>query len=144
MKRLLLFAALLAATMSGAFAYDFSYTYQGKTLYYTITSSSQHRVSVVNPTNGNYFSYVTGDVVIPDSVEYNSTTYAVISIGTSAFKNCTGLTSITIPTTVTSIECYAFQECIGLTSITIPSSVTSINERTFYGCSGLTTPNTYW
>lgn len=51
---------------------------------------------------------------------------SVISIGNSAFYDCTGLTSISIPNSVTSIGDYAFYGCSGLTSITIPNSVTSI------------------
>jgi hypothetical protein len=39
---------------------------------------------------------------------------------------------------VVSIENYAFNRCFGLTSISIPSSVTSIGERVFNGCSGIT------
>jgi hypothetical protein len=39
---------------------------------------------------------------------------------------------------VTSIGDYAFEDCTGLTSVTIPNSVTSIRYRAFYGCTGLT------
>ncbi len=72
------------------------------------------------------------------------------NIDNSAFSGCTGLTSITIPDSVTNIGDSAFSGCTGLTSITIPDSVTSIGERTipdsvtsigeraFSGCTGLT------
>ena len=63
---------------------------------------------------------------------------SVTSIGGSAFRGCTGLTSITIPDSVTSIGERAFSGCSGLTSITIPNSVTSIGNSAFYGCTGLT------
>ena len=63
---------------------------------------------------------------------------SVTSIGGSAFRDCSGLTSITIPNSVTSIASSAFYGCSGLTSITIPNSVTSIDSYAFYGCSGLT------
>ena len=59
-------------------------------------------------------------------------------IANNAFSNCTGLTSITIPDSVTSIGGYAFSGCTGLTSITIPDSVTSIDYDAFSGCTGLT------
>ena len=62
----------------------------------------------------------------------------VTSIGNSAFSGCSGLTSLTIPSGVTSISSYAFYGCSGLTSLTIPSGVTSISDCAFSGCSGLT------
>ena len=62
----------------------------------------------------------------------------VTSIGNDAFTGCSGLTSLTIPSGVTSIGDEAFEGCSGLTSLTIPSSVTSIGDFAFKGCSGLT------
>ena len=62
---------------------------------------------------------------------------SVTSIGYSAFRGCSGLTSVTIGNNVTSIGALAFYDCGGLTSVTIGNSVTSIGEWAFYGCSGL-------
>lgn len=59
-------------------------------------------------------------------------------VGKYAFKDCSNLTSITIPNSVTSIDDGAFWGCSGLTSITIPNSVTYIDGSAFWGCSGLT------
>ena len=59
-------------------------------------------------------------------------------IGAYAFKNCSDLTSLTLPSSVTRIGDYAFYNCSGLTSLTLPSSVTSIGEFAFGYCSGLT------
>ena len=59
-------------------------------------------------------------------------------IGRSAFYDCTGLTSVTIPAGVTSIGEQAFQNCTGFTSVTIPASVTSIGSYVFQNCTGLT------
>ena len=83
------------------------------------------------------YSYLTA-INIPESVEYNSVTYSVTSIGSNAFESCTGLTSITIPNSVTSIGKLAFDGCSGLTSVTIGNSVTSIGYAAFAYCSGLT------
>ena len=65
-----------------------------------------------------------GDVVIPESVEYEGVTCRVTSIGNKAFGDCRSLTSVTIGNSVTSIDGSAFQECSSLTSIIIPNSVT--------------------
>ena len=53
------------------------------------------------------------------------------------FSGCSGLTNVTIPSSVTSIGDSAFSGCSGLTSVTIPSSVTSIGNSAFSGCSGM-------
>ena len=68
---------------------------------------------------------------------------SVTSIGNQAFSGCSGLTSLTIPSGVTSIGEAAFSGCCGLTSLTIPSSVTSIDHNAFSGCSGLTSIYVY-
>ena len=63
---------------------------------------------------------------------------SVTSIGSSAFRGCSSLTSVTIPDSVTSIGSSAFRDCSGLTSVIIGNSVTSIDDSAFIGCSGLT------
>ena len=59
-------------------------------------------------------------------------------IGDSAFRDCTSLTSITIPNSVTSIGKSAFSGCNSLISVTIPDSVTSIGRQAFASCNSLT------
>ena len=81
-----------------------------------------------------------GDFVFYDCSGLTSLTIpsGVTSIGDFAFSGCSGLTSLTIPSSVTEIGDWAFDGCSGLTSLTLPSSVTSIGDWAFHGCSGLT------
>lgn len=77
-------------------------------------------------------------------IKYNGGVYTSNDkLGYAAFSDCSGLTSLTIPSSVTSIGEYAFNGCSGLTSFTIPSSVTSIGWGAFCGCSGLTSIYVY-
>ena len=59
-------------------------------------------------------------------------------LGTHAFYGCRGLTSLTLPSGLTSIGSWAFTGCSSLTSLSLPSGLTSIGDQAFYGCSGLT------
>ena len=80
--------------------------------------------------------------LVADIVIYEGTT----SIGNSAFYNCQNITSITFPTTLTTIQGStnnnddgAFENCTSLTAITIPKSVKDVYGNTFFGCSALET-----
>ena len=75
-----------------------------------------------------------GEIVIPESIVVNEETYTVKEIEEKAFYECDGLTSVTIPSSVTSIGDFAFHDCSGLTSVTIPNSVTRIEFGTFSDC----------
>ena len=101
-------------------------------IYYNLVTKIKSAEVTSNP---NEYS---GDVVIPDTVEYNGVQYSVTSIGSFAFSECIGLTSVTIGNSVTNIGDCTFQGCSGLTSVTIGNSVTTIGEHAFYICTGLT------
>ena len=83
-------------------------------------------------------------VIIPEKITYGGKRYYVESIGESAFMYCSGLTSVTIPNSVTNIGDCAFEYCTYLPSITIPNSVVNIGDHAFSGCtmlSSITIPN---
>lgn len=75
-------------------------------------------------------SLVKGNVVIPSEVDG----VKVTKIKFGAFRDCTELTGITIPDTVTYIGMGSFSGCTSLESLTIPSSVTTIKYAAFQGC----------
>ena len=76
-----------------------------------------------------YNGELAGEYVIADGTKY---------IADNVFHNCSGLTSIEIPNSVTIIGNYAFAYCTGLKSVRMGNGITSIGERAFYNCSGLT------
>ena len=128
-----LFTLLLAvaASVGTMFAWDYERVQIGD-LYYNLDATNQTaEVTYKSYTNYEYnegWGITTAN--IPASVTYNSVSYSVTSIN-EAFCECTSLTYVTIPNSVTSIGDYAFCECTSLTSVTIPNSVTSIGDYAF-------------
>ena len=62
----------------------------------------------------------------------------VTTLGNYVFQGCSRLTSLTLPAGITRIGKGAFWGCSGLTSLNLPAGITSIDYGTFWGCSGLT------
>ena len=60
-----------------------------------------------------------GDVAIPATIALDGTEYPVTAIEAAAFRECTSLTSVTIPPTVTTVGEYAFAGCTSLDSVAI-------------------------
>ncbi|MBQ9670338.1 MAG: leucine-rich repeat protein [Prevotella sp.] len=80
-----------------------------------------------------YGEKYSGDIIIPETVDYDGKTYSVTNIGDYAFEYCSGLTSVTIGNSVSSIGNDAFAYCTGLTSvISLIEEPFEINENTFY------------
>ena len=134
---------LFAFAPARAFAYDFfkliGTSNHWNYVFFTITDAANHYVSVTQPDSyPQGYEEPYGELVIPSTVTHNGATYTVTSIGNWAFRDCSGLTSVTIPNSVTSIGDLAFTDCTGMTLVTIGNSVTSIGRAAFDGCSGLT------
>lgn len=116
-----------------------------------ITSNGTYNAS---SDNADGYSSVTVDVASENNAKFGNTPQSftvtsnltsidipsgVTSIGTNAFQNFNKLASVDIPSSVTSIGNYAFASCTSLTSIDIPSGVTSIGSNAFQDCTNLTT-----
>ena len=146
MKRVVLFLSCLLAATSSLWAAYINYDFYaecgtGQMLYYKINADD---TSVIVCSQYAYLApyydvYPSGDITIPAEVEFNEKTYVVTAIGSNAFRNCSGLTSVTIPNTITVIDAYAFGFCSALESIEIPTSVTVLYSNCFYNCTNLAT-----
>ena len=171
--------AVLMALVTGGFAqtptFDFSAVCEsGQTLYYQISDISNFEIAIIAPDlSSGYPAWIThnkptGDLIIPDSVEYEGNTYTVVSLLERAFMYCTELTSVVVPNSVTLIgerafsydselvsailpsrltviEGLTFTSCHSLVSVTLPDSLTTIKGKAFQSCESLpsiTFPNT--
>lgn len=94
-------------------------------LYYNLDDDNQTAEVTTNPDT------YSGDIIIPSSLEYGTLTYSVTSIGVNAFRNCNGVTNVTIPNSVTNIAKKAFQNCTSLTAVTLPEGLTRIGAYAF-------------
>ena len=142
----LLLALLLAMLPQVASAYDFMV--DGLCYNKNVDGTSVTVTYEGTGADGYGYSNLNGDLVIPPSVTYDGTTYSVTKIGDTAFRNCTGLTSIVVengnPKYDSRNSCNAIIETesntliVGCNSTIIPNSVTTIGNYAFSGCSGLT------
>ena len=106
---------------------------------YAIVNNIRYALKEGAATVTNQLVSLSGDIVIPTSVEYKGIIYFITSIGDSAFEGCSGLMSVSFDknSQLTSIRDSAFYGCNGLTSIEIPSGVTDIAYNSFYDCESL-------
>ena len=77
-----------------------------------------------------------GDISIPESVTYKRVTYTVTEIGGWTFDDCRNITSVKLPSTITSIGERAFSNS-NIKSITLPKSLKRIGKDAFGSCSYL-------
>ncbi|WP_308231950.1 leucine-rich repeat domain-containing protein [uncultured Prevotella sp.] len=132
LKSLVLLVAFAILATSNTYAQASFETIDG--LRYLIDSDAKTAMLTVN--NGEKYS---GYIVVPEKVKASDgVEYPVTAFAANTFKECKGLKSISIPSSVTSLGNSCFEYCSGLTSITIPSSVISLGNDCFLECSGLT------
>ena len=156
MKKIFAIALLMALAMNG-FAQQLHYHFSevvesGQTLYFLKRDYAPQEVWVTYPcfrdyyANGDHittyyygFDKPVGDMVIPSTVTHNDTVYTVTRIDFSAFYDCSDITSVVFPNTLTFIGQRAFLDCHGITGeVVIPDSVTIIGVNAFFYCDGIT------
>jgi hypothetical protein len=127
----------------------FGAAYDSELIEGAFLSDSTQIKEIALPGNITYISYKSSYNSDTQSWEYfypfncSSVTSIILpeslsKIGYRAFYNCSSLSNIKIPESVTSIGSWAFGNCSSLTSINIPEGVTSIESCVFYRCSSLT------
>ena len=176
MKKLIIIVILFIGFAVNGLAYDFTAVCEsGQTLYYNVLSESEKTVELTYAEHwdAGYYQWYTyyygvtapsGDLVIPEKVQYNGEEYTVIKVGDDAFHAC-NLYSVVFPNSILSIgenafasdsqmgvsimgELHlpdnlqtigygAFQWNTALTAVYIPNSVRSIGSWCFYTCIGL-------
>ena len=142
MKQIAIFLIVLLSMVGiKAYAYDFAVeNTDGVTIYYRyINDGKDLEVTYFyDSKNPNYTKHYSGNVVIPEDVTYMNRTRKVTCIGEKAFSDCSTLTSVTIPNSVSRIKYQAFEGCNALTTFTIPNGVVLIESKVFHNCSSLT------
>lgn len=163
MKYIVLFILLITFELSAMSPQSldpqlqFQYTYEGTTLSYVVTQNIYPYKCGVEKAS----TELEGNIIIPETVNYDGNEFEVGSIEHSAFHNCIYLTSVTMPNTITyicweaffqswnlksvvlsealtNIQRYAFYDCWGLETISIPQSIKVIEEGAFQNCRNLT------
>lgn len=144
MKRLLYTLVASILCFVSAYAYDFSAVCESRqTIYYKIISDTvPYSVWISSEEQYHPYNthYISGNLIIPESVTHNDTTYSVTGIDKNAFYDCSFLLSVVIPNSVTYIGDFAFYGCTRLRSIELPNSVTNIGDCVFRMCTSIPEP----
>ena len=101
-------AAVLLLGATTAMTHDF----EVDGIFYNTSGNNTASVTYKGDSWYAYANEYSGAVTIPTEVTYEGTTYSVTSIGNNAFLECSGLTSVVIPNSITSIGYLAFYSCI--------------------------------
>ena len=115
----ILLTMLMSMTGAKAFAHDIeAKNADNVTIYYVwINNNTELSVNYRGSSYSSYSNEYTGNVVIPKSVTYNGNTYPVTSIYGSAFRSCSSLQKLELPSTLDSIGNEAFTYTNSLSSV---------------------------
>ena len=117
-----------------SFGTAFTINYSPYTLNYTIITITPTNTVALTGSSGSVANW---SLTIPSTVTYNSVTYTVTKVESTAFLSNTNLVSCIIPNSVNNLGTSIFQDSTNLASVTIPSGVKSIPSQIFMNCSAL-------
>ena len=130
-----LFSTILLIASTSVSAHDFEANNNGTPIYFNLREGGKAvEVTFRGSQPQDVINEYKGEVVIPNAITFDGTTYPVTGIGEAAFMGCTELVTIHIPSSVTSLGANAFYDCKRLTSVyyNLPAEeVTSISEEVF-------------
>lgn len=114
-------------------ARDFTYTYEGQTLTYTVLDEDARTCQIAKMKN------ISGTLIIPATVSDGTGEFTVVSLVNGAFYLNKNLNSVVLPNTITKIPLQAFNACSALSSVKLGDSVTTIGPASFSDCTSLRT-----
>ena len=130
MKKLTLFALLIAFSCINTYAHlteikGIFYRFSGSEAIVTYKSFEYGNEEGGTDMDGpdEFSNEYSGKIVIPQSVKYKGRTYRVTMIDDCAFYDCSGVTSVTLPNSITYIGNGAFSDCTNLSNITVGNAV---------------------
>ena len=132
MKVLLSLLVFSLVSISPLFAKTGTFTDDGVLYTYEYTEDEEGDIKSVSSFTAQGTSAVNGHVTLRAS-------YRGCAISSWTFSDCTGLTSVTLPSSITRIPNGAFRGCIGLEDFTVPKQITGISYNSFEGCINLRT-----
>ena len=92
---------------------------------------------LINPDNTSQLTVMKVPTNLTSATIYNGTPYCV-GLGAESFKNCTKITTLTIPNRVTSVGTKTFENCTSLKTVNIQGNVLkTLGSQAFLGCSSL-------
>lgn len=113
-------------------ARDFSYTYEGQTVAYTVINE-EAKTCMTKAAN-----QVDGELILPSHPKDGNIEYSLIKIGDKSFEGLKQLYYIQLPETLEEIGANAFSDCSYLLIDEIPSSVSTIGQYAFSNCNAIT------
>lgn len=120
--------------------YETRFFDEGSGLFYIVTGANTVEVSRIKTENLEPYSYE-GDIIIPETVDFEGRTYTITGIGERAFNACQLLTSVVVPSTVTYIDYRAFYYCPSLQSVVLSDNIAEMGSEVFRYCEQLTSVN---